>query len=172
MNGKNSMGYVIEVCVLFLGIAVLAAAVNFSGVVWHIAVLATFFAAAALNIIRLVRAVKFRRAVNAGDVIFCDAVLIACFRPTRNIFRTANAVAVFDDGGEERVTHMIGVCDERLRRGDRVRIMQNSRDRSMFALTEKQVRGAVTAYTIFTIFAAVMVVVLAFALFWELGHFT
>lgn len=171
MNGKITMGYVIEVCVLFLGIAVLAIAVNFSGAVWHIAVLAMFFAAAVLNIIRLVRAVKFRRAVNAGDVIFCNAVLIACFRPTRSIIRTANAVAVFDDSGEERVTHMIGTCDETFRRGDCVRIMLNSRDRSMFALTEKQVRGAVTAYTIFTILAAVMTMLLAFAFFWEHGQF-
>ncbi len=175
MNGKISMGYVIEAGVLFLGIAVLAAAVNFSGTVWHIMVLVTFFAAAVLNIIRLVRAVKFRRAVKAGDVIFRSAVIIACFRPTRSIIRTANAFAAFDDGGEERVTYMIGTCDETLRRGDSVRIMLNSRDRSMFALSEngeKQVRGAVTAYTIFTVLAAVMTMLLAFALFWELGHFT
>lgn len=168
MKGKITAGYVIEVCVLFLGIAVLAAAVNLSGAAWHIVVLVTFFVAAVLNIIRLVRAVKFRRAVKAGDVIFCNAVIIACFRPPRSIIRTANAVALFDDGGEERVTHMIGTCAETLRKGDCVRIMQNSRDRSMFALTEKQVRRAVTAYTIFTILAVVMVIVLAFALFWEL----
>lgn len=151
MNGKISAEYVIEVCFMLLCIALAAVAAGCGGNVRSIAVLSAFGVAAVMNIIRLVRAVKFRRAVKAGDVIFREAIIKAGFRPTRavGINRTAHAFAVYDDGGEKHVTHMIGTCDERLRTGDCVRIMLNSRDRSMFALSEKQVRGAVLAYAVF-----------------------
>lgn len=152
MNGKLSTEYVVEVCFIFLLIAAACVAAGFGGVVRNVVVLSSFGVAAVLNIIRLVRAVKFRRAVKAGDVIFRDAVIKAGFRPTGRLgsMRTAHAFAVFDDGGEKHITHMIGTCDETLHTGDCVRIMLNSRDKSMFALEEKQVRGAVAAYAFCT----------------------
>lgn len=151
MKRKLSAEYVIEVCVIFLCVAVACVAAGCGGIVRSIAVLSVFGVAAVMNIIRLVRAVKFRRAVKAGDVIFREAIIKAGFRPTGavGINRTAHAFAVYDDDGEKRVTHMVGTCDERLRTGDCVRIMLNSRDRSMFALSEKQVRGAVLTYAVF-----------------------
>lgn len=156
MNGKLSTEYVVEVCFIFLLIAAACVAAGFGGVARNVVLLSAFGAAAVLNIIRLVRAVKFRRAVKAGNVIFRDAVIKAGFRPTGRIgsLRTAHAFAVFDDGGETRVTNMIGTCDETLHTGDRARIMLNSRDKSMFVLSEngeKQVRGAVAAYAFFTV---------------------
>ncbi|MDE6731667.1 MAG: hypothetical protein K2J77_02165 [Oscillospiraceae bacterium] len=152
MNGKLSTEFVVEACFIMLLIAAACVAAGFGGVVRSAVVLFIFATAAVLNIIRLVRAVIFRRAVKTGNVIFRDAVIKAGFRPTgvKSYNRTAHAFAVFDDGGETRVTHMIGTCDETLRTGDRARIMLNSRDKSMFALEEKQVRGAVAAYAFYT----------------------
>lgn len=163
MNGKLSTEYVVEVCVIFLLIAAACVAASFDGVVRSAVVLFIFVTALVLNIIRLVRAVTFRRAVKAGNVIFRDAVIKAGFRPTGRMgsMRTAHAFAVFDDGGEKRVTHMIGTCDETLHTGDRARIMLNSHDKSMFALSEKQVRGAVAAYAVYTAICVVFSAALA-----------
>lgn len=166
MKGKPSTEYVVEVCFIFLLIAAACVAAAFEGAVRGIIVLAIFFSASVLNIIRLVRAVIFRRAVKAGEVIFRDAVIKAGFRPTGRIgcLRTAHAFALFDDGGETRVTHMIGTCDETLHTGDRARIMLNSRDKSMFALEDKQVRGAVAAYAIYTAICVLFTAALAVCL--------
>lgn len=163
MNGKLSTEYVVNVCVIFLLIAAACVAASFDGVVRNAVVLFIFVTASVLNIIRLVRAVTFRRAVKAGNVIFRDAVIKAGFRPTGRMgsMRTAHAFAVFEDSGEKRVTHMIGTCDETLHTGDRARIMLNSRDKSMFALSEKQVRGAVAAYAVYTAICVVFSAALA-----------
>lgn len=152
MNGKIPAEYMIESCFIFLCVAVVCVAAGCGGVVRNITVLSAFGVAAVLNIIRLMRAVKFRRAVKAGDVIFREAIIKAGFRPmgAMGLNYTAHAFAVYNDGGEKNVTHMIGTCDERLRTGDCVRIILDSRDRSMFALFEKQVRGAVDAYVFYT----------------------
>lgn len=164
MNGKLSTEFVVEVCFIILLIAAACVAASLDGVARGAVLLFIFGTAAVLNIIRLVRAVKLRRAVKAGNVIFRDAVIKAGFRPTGRISstRTANAAAVFDDGGETRAAYMIGTCDETLHTGDRARIMINSRDKSMFALSEKQVRGAVAAYAVYTsicvIFSAALAV--------------
>ncbi len=166
---RLSTEYVIELCFIFLLIAAACIAAAFEGAVRGIIVLAIFVIASVLNVIRLVRAVIFRRAVKAGDVIFRDAVIKAGFRPTGRIgsFRTAHAFAVFDDGGEPRVTHMIGTCDETLHTGDCVRIMLNSRDKSMFVLSEngeKQARGAAAAYAVYTALCIVFSAALAVGL--------
>lgn len=166
MNGKLSTEYVVQLCFIFLLIAAACVAASFSGIVRNIIVLFIFFTASVLNIIRLVQAVIFRRAVKAGEVIFREAVIKAGFRPTGRIgsLRTAHAFAVFDDGGEPRVTHMIGTCDETLHTGDRARIMLNSRDKSMFALEEKQVRGAAAAYAVYTAICVLFTAALAVCL--------
>lgn len=166
MNGKLSAEFVAEVCFIMLMIAAACVAASFDGVARGVVLLVIFVTAAVLNIIRLVRAVTFRRAVKAGDVIFRDAVIKAGFRPTGRISstRTAHAVAVFDDGGETRAAYMIGTCDETLHTGDSARIILNSRDKSMFALSENgenQVRGAVAAYAVYTAICVVFSAALA-----------
>lgn len=166
---RLSTEYVVQLCFIFLLIAAACVAAAFEGAVRGFILLAVFVIASAANIIRLVRAVIFRRAVKAGEVIFRDAVIKAGFRPTGRIgsMRTAHAFAVFDDGGEPRVTHMIGTCVETLHTGDYARIMLNSRDKSMFALSEngeKQVRGAVAAYAVYTSICVLFTAALAVGL--------
>lgn len=166
---RLSTEYVVQLCFVFLLIAAACVAAAFDGAVRGIILLAIFVTASVLNIIRLARAAIFRRAVKAGNVIFRDAVIKAGFRPTGRIgsMRTAHAFAVFDDGGEPhitKITHMIGTCDETLHTGDRARIMLNSRDKSMFALSEKQVRGAVAAYAVYTAICVLFTAALVFGL--------
>ncbi len=129
------------------------------------AVLGVYTLFLVLNIIRFVRAVKFRKAFSDKRTATCEGVIKLAFGPTgmRDILRTGHALAEYTVNSKTVKGWMIGVYDERLRPEDRVKIIVNRRCPTMFAFSEKQVRGAVKTYGIFTILGVIAAVVLAWA---------
>jgi len=146
---------VIEGAFLLLLIAVvfIGNSVGFKGVFLSV----IFGIVLALNIIRLVRAIMFRRALKDGRRVNCGGVVKLAFTPTgtRNPFATAHALAEYTVNGKAVKGWMIGVHTERLKPDDRVKVIVNKRDPTMFAFSEKQVSTAVMNYSIFTAVSAV-----------------
>ncbi len=156
---------VIEGATLILGITVLIFGSSLR--IKTVLVPAVFTIALALNIIRLVRAIMFRRALKDGRRVSCGGVVKLAFTPTgmRNPFATAHALAEYTVNGKAVKGWMIGVYNERLKPDDRVKIIVNGRDPTMFAFSEKQVSTAVMNYSIFTAVSAVIEAANLFALF-------
>lgn len=136
-------------------------------------VLIFFILMLALNIIRLVRAARFRKALKDKKVLKVTVNIASVHGIVgRNYFTTRYASAKYNIDGKSVVGRMIcSYLDGKLQKGQNAEVLVNGSFPKMFAFSEKQIRHAFAEYLIYVIVASAAVAVLGFVLFIELSHY-
>lgn len=127
----------------------------------------------ALNIIRLVRAARFRRALRDKKVLKVTADIVSVHGIVgRNYFTTRYASAKYNIDGKNVVGRMIcSYLDGKLQKGQNAEVLVNRSFPNMFALSEKQIRHSFAEYLTYVIVASAAVAVFGFILFVELCYY-
>ena len=122
-----------------------------------------------VNIIRLVRSVRFRRAFKDKKCVRVTAEIISAYGHLRgNYNSTRYASARYDIDGKTVVGNMIGPYVEgrfRLQKGQTAEVIVNSLYPNIFAFSEKQVRRAFREHLFFVICLSLFTAIFALEFF-------
>ncbi len=115
--------------------------------------------AAAVSVMKMIRAIRLRKAFKNGNAISCGAKIVLEFGRGRNLNRCEHAWARYTVNGKEVLGVMVCAVDQKLSEGENVSVYVNKNAPRAFAFSEKQSRDAVITYAVFGVLATALLAV-------------
>lgn len=113
--------------------------------------------AAAVSVMKMIRAIKLRIAFKNGLIVTCGGKITLRFgHRWRNLDSCEHAWARYNVNGKEIVGVMVCAVDQKLSEGDNVSVMVNKRSPRVFAFSERQSKDAVLTYVTFSAVTALL----------------